>query len=110
ELLTIFKEIRLESKTMHKDIKIDELMSQITIIRRQGYAISYNEGTLGVIHISAPIKNYVLSSVLNLSGPEFRMNHKVKELIQELIDCAGRVSNNLTKWPALKPYVARRRM
>jgi IclR family KDG regulon transcriptional repressor len=101
QVLKILNNIRLEFKAKSKNINTKELMSRIRAIRQQGYAIGYNEFSLGVICISAPVRNYALPTVLNVVGPETRMKPNMKKLVHDAVNYAARISDKLMQWNTL---------
>ncbi len=95
QVSNILSNIRTETKNRASKFDTGELMSMIQSARRQGYAIGDSEVTLGVTCISAPVKNYALPAVLSLVGPEVRMKPITMELIQQVVNCAARISDKL---------------
>lgn len=63
------------------------LWSDIRAIRRQGYAVSYSEQSLGAAGVSAPVRNHSGDVVagLTISGPEQRFTPKVVERFARIV-------------------------
>ena len=95
QVTNILNNLRTESKDRTGKFKTEDLLARIQSARRQGYAMGNSEVTLGVTCISAPVKNYALPAVLNLVGPEIRMKPVAMGLIQQVVDCAARISDKL---------------
>ncbi len=98
QVSSILNSIQRQLKTRLEKVNIEELMANVQLIRRQGYAVGDSEQTLGVTCISAPIKNYALPAVLNLVGPGIRVKPRLKEMTDEVVKCAGRISDRLKEW------------
>lgn len=98
QIINIVNNINHEPKVKNGMIKLESIINKVQIIRKQGYACSNSELTLGVTCLSAPVKNYSLPAVLNLVGPEFRMKPKMAYFIRELLNCSSRISENISTW------------
>lgn len=63
------------------------LWSDIHAIRRQGYAVSYSEQSVGAAGVSAPVRNHSGDVVagLTISGPEQRFTPKVVERFARIV-------------------------
>jgi IclR family transcriptional regulator, acetate operon repressor len=69
-------------------------LDELKAIRKKGYAVSYGEVIPGTICISAPIRNYPCPAVLNIIGPESRLNNRLEQSIKELRASAERISSS----------------
>ena len=101
QVSSILKSYQLQLNTKTENIDIVALTSKIQAVRRQGYAIGDSEQTFGVTCISAPVKNYALPVVLNLIGPAIRVKPRVKEMTDELVKSAARISDKLKEWNSI---------
>jgi DNA-binding IclR family transcriptional regulator len=74
------------------------LEKELSKIRRQGYAVSFQERAQYVSSVSAPIRDFngeVIAS-LNLSGPLIRFTQeKVKEFIKMVMETADTISQEI---------------
>jgi DNA-binding IclR family transcriptional regulator len=76
----------------------DELRKRLAEIRRDGYAVSYEEFYPGSIGISTPIfisKDKIFAS-LSVSGPIERLEHKKQQVIDLLVQQAAVLSDRLS--------------
>jgi IclR family transcriptional regulator, KDG regulon repressor len=63
-------------------------------IRKQGYAITSEEGIVGSMGLSAPMTDYFCPVALTILGPENRIKGRLSELQGELIKSANNLSRN----------------
>jgi len=84
--------IPLTQKTM---IEKTIFAEQVKLARKDGYFITYGEKTLGSFGISVPIKNYLCPASLTILGPEYRLQDKSGEILQELEKIADNISDSL---------------
>jgi len=86
---------RFTSNTITNFMSLEKELSKI---RKQGYAVSFQERAQYVSSVSAPIRDFngeVIAS-LNLSGPLIRFTHeKVKEFIKMVLETAGTISQEI---------------
>ncbi len=97
ELGPVLNYVKLEDKTSNLPHKKDEILSQLSQIRKQGYAISRGERVAGAMAISAPIRGYHLPAALTILGVESRFEPKIAGLLPEIVSRANRISTNLRK-------------
>lgn len=74
------------------------IRAELHRIRRQGYAVSFNERVEGAAAVSAPVRNAVGEVVagLTVSGPSYRFTpDRVRELIPLVVEGAARISRRL---------------
>lgn len=75
------------------------LLEDISVIRKQGYDITFSQVDHGLVAISAPIFNSSdkLAAGLSISGPQYRFQpqEKVEYLIQKVKSAARRITHNL---------------
>lgn len=82
ELEKVLQLTSFERRTPHTITTRDDLLNELDIIRRQGYALDDIENEQGIRCIAAPIYNYtgrVISS-FSISGPSERISHERIEL------------------------------
>lgn len=74
--------------------KQSELMSELTTIREQGYAVSHGERMLGLSAVTAPIKDANDDSryCLTVAGPTVRLQPREKEFIKLVVKAAADIS------------------
>jgi DNA-binding IclR family transcriptional regulator len=70
-------------------------------IRQQGYAVTFGEGILGSLGISAPVTNYNCPVALTILGPENRVKGRLPELTHELVKSARNLSQTIAELAAL---------
>ena len=83
---------KLEAETMVKKTpntitEMDELLREYEKIREQGYSISDEESTVGVVGIGAPLRDAQgkVWGCLCVGSPKFRVDNKKRKLIIELV-------------------------
>lgn len=96
-LNTAMKIFRASQAADGTEIDFELLLSQLQQIREDGYALSAGERFVGVLGISAPIRNYVFPAVLSIIGPETRLKSKVPGLIEKLKAGANRISGTIAE-------------
>jgi DNA-binding IclR family transcriptional regulator len=73
------------------------LRSALQEIRDAGYAVAVDELEVGLTALAAPIRNAhgdVIASV-SVSGPSFRLEPRVDEVVPQLVEAAAEVSHRL---------------
>jgi len=95
EMREVLHKVDLVKVTGNSITDRNVLMAQLKAIRRQGYAISYGERIAGAMCISTAIKNYSHPVALSILGPENRIKPRAKEITEELMASAGRISNSI---------------
>ncbi|MEA4848356.1 MAG: IclR family transcriptional regulator [Clostridiaceae bacterium] len=87
---------RLEAEPMVKRTpntitEMDELLREYEKIRTQGYSISDEESTVGVVGIGAPLRDAQgkVWGCLCVGSPKFRVDNKKRKLIIELVVSAA---------------------
>jgi DNA-binding IclR family transcriptional regulator len=73
-------------------------LKELEKIRKDGYAVSYNEHEEGLASVAAPIFNaqHRLEAALFISGPITRINrHNVNEIIKETVKFANAISKKI---------------
>ena len=84
--------VRLINPRTNEIIDKETLINELKKIKKNGYAISWDETIQRSAGISAPIKNYVFPVALSMYGPKDRfMPHKMNYL-GELKESAERIS------------------
>lgn len=76
----------------------DTLRSELENIRKQGYAVSTQELTIGTRSIAAPIRDYTgkVVSAITIVGPIQRMkNSKIKEFASKVMEAAKDASERM---------------
>ncbi len=71
-----------------------DVLSELTKIREQGYAVSHGERLLGISAASAPIKDVqeAVHYCLTLAGPTVRIKKYEKELVRLVVKAAANIS------------------
>jgi IclR family KDG regulon transcriptional repressor len=95
ETREVMNKVDLARVTGNKITNKNELISQLKTIKRQGYAVSYGERIAEAVCVSAIVKNYSHPVALSVLGPESRLKPKLKEIKEELMASAGRISNSI---------------
>lgn len=72
----------------------EALHHELTVVRRQGYAVTYHDRVPGACGISAPIfgKSGQLLGGLTVSGPEERMHEAESKIVSRLLHAAAEIS------------------
>ncbi len=84
-----------EPKGRNTILDKETLIKEIEKAKKQGYAISFEEITIGGASISFPIKNYVCPVAVSIIGPDNRLAPKMMGLIEEMRISAARISEKL---------------
>ncbi len=95
EIREILNRVDLARVTGNKITDKNELLSQLKTIKRQGYAVSYGERIAEAVCVSTIIKNYSHPVALSVLGPESRLKPRLKEIKEELMASAGRISSSI---------------
>ena len=92
----------LERCTEHSILKFEVLEKQLTDIRQQGYAYTFEELELGMNAVAAPIWSFTgeVIAALSVSGPSYRMT---KERIPELGEAVKRTALEVSEQLGFKP-------
>jgi len=92
--------VKLINPRTNEIIDKEALINELNKIKKEGYAISWDETIQGSAGISVPIRNYVFLVALSMYGPKDRfMPHKMSYL-QELKESAERISRKLLEMGA----------
>ncbi|MDE0375217.1 MAG: IclR family transcriptional regulator, partial [bacterium] len=88
---------KLEPKTVHTITDIATLRGQVAEIRRLGYARNLEESELGVISVSAPIRDRsrTVVAAVSVAGPKSRLEPEMLALTQSVLEAAAVVSHQL---------------
>ena len=95
ELKIVMKNIVLDPITEHTITSKKELTAQLKQIRKQGYAIDYGERFNGAIHVSVPIKGYLLPATLSILGPDIRVKPRINDFIKKLKASSHCIQENI---------------
>lgn len=95
KLRTILDNIRFESIGPKTIIDKEILIQEIEKTRKQGYATSFEEKTIGGAGISVPIRNYTCPVALSIIGPDTRLAPKLMGLLEEMRSSADLISKKL---------------
>ena len=97
ELDRILKGWKLPAKTAHTITSQAKIRSELTEIRKRGYAENRHESGLGVISIAAPIRDLMGNVVASMSvaGPDTRMEAAMQNSIQGVVQAAAIASHRL---------------
>ena len=88
---------KMESKTAHTITDTTALRSQLAEIRRLGYACNLEESELGVISVSAPIRDRsrTVVAAVSVAGPKSRLEPEMLALTQSVLEASAVVSHQL---------------
>ena len=89
---------------------LDDLLTNLRIVRKEGVAIDDEEGYVGVRGIGATVKlnGKVLIGAITVLGPSTRITReKMTEFIPVVRDCAARISSALSGRDDKKPVLRR---
>jgi DNA-binding IclR family transcriptional regulator len=84
--------------TPHTHTTVDAVLAELDHIVDSGYAVALEEYEDGLTAVAAPIRDHSRTVVasISVSGPAFRLDqHRIDEIVPELQDAAGRVSERL---------------
>lgn len=98
ELQLLLRNLRLVSLGPNTITDRKMLLKEIRRVRQQGFATSFGEREQGSSSISVPIKNYICPVALSILGPDNRFTlKKMTDILKEVKESAGRISENLAK-------------
>jgi IclR family KDG regulon transcriptional repressor len=97
DLARTLKTIMVSHPHFDELVNMPKLTQQMQDIKQKGYSISHNERILGVLGVSAPVRNYSCPISLNVMGMEGRVLPKVPMIIEELTASAKRLSTEILK-------------
>jgi DNA-binding IclR family transcriptional regulator len=92
------KELEMRVYNMELNTKMENregYILNIKDIRKQGYAISQDDSSWGIMSISAPLRNYLIPASLNIYGPKERMKGKSKQFVEILCESVNQISQRL---------------
>ena len=98
EIQRVLEHGRLTAFTPNTTVDQAALMAELELIRRQGYAITAGEHTLGISSVSCPVRDQHARAIasINISGPTFRLTEpKCREYLPRLMEVAASVSRQL---------------
>ncbi len=97
ELDQTLKGWKLKAKTVHTITSQARIRSELTEIRKRGYAQNLHESEVGVVSIAAPIRNLMGKVVASVSvaGPDARMEADMQKSIQAVLQAAAIASHRL---------------
>ena len=98
ELDAFIKTKKLEIHTAKTITSYSSLLEELSVVRRQGYAIDDEEHTVGVKCIAAPVKDYSgkILFAISISGPSSRLTpDRIEASIPYAIDAANQISRAL---------------
>lgn len=98
EAVRIIEEKGLKRYTPVTIVSKEQLLAQLEVIRKDGYAIHDGEYEEGVCCVSAPIYNYTGKAIaaMSVSGPSYRMRLKgLESFIKPVIQTAHDISMDL---------------
>ena len=113
-LLSLLKDDELEAiiKLMNQytipnafPINKEQLMSELRLIRQQGYVIHYGEKVEGALALSAPINNYLFPTCLTIVGYGNRASPKILLLVEELKKSVNLISEYLVPHFRKKDFI-----
>ncbi len=74
---------------------IDDLLTELALVRTRGYAVDNEENEPGIMCVGAPVRNRegVVMSAISIAGPTIRVNREtLPQLAQTLIAAANQIS------------------
>ncbi|HTY81592.1 MAG TPA: IclR family transcriptional regulator [Dehalococcoidales bacterium] len=97
ELALVTNYIKFGDTVANSLFEKKKILSQLDLIREQGYAISRSERISGAVAISAAIRGYHLPAAITVLGVEPRLEPRISEMLPEVVRSANRISLNLKK-------------
>ena len=87
----------LPSAIRESGSKRSELLRELEIIRRQGFAVSHSQIVLGLTAISAPVKSWMeeVPHAVTLAGPSVRLRPRQRSLVSLVTAAAAEISKCL---------------
>ena len=98
EVLSTLMHIQMETSIKGESIDIDYILSELDVIRRQGYAVVHNELLKGMTCLCVPVKRYILPVVLSIVGPETRIRPNIHEFTKKLLNSSASISKYITEY------------
>ncbi|MFH1906202.1 MAG: IclR family transcriptional regulator [Chloroflexota bacterium] len=99
ELFDLLGEGPYQKMTPNTITRLEELMSELEKIRKQGYAINDEELAIGLRSVAAPIRGSggKVVAAINVSAPGSRISRQELEerLAPKVVDTAGQISSSL---------------
>jgi IclR family acetate operon transcriptional repressor len=95
ELEQFLKTVELRKLTPYTTVKHEDLVKELALVRKQGYAIGTQDRILGVAAMAAPIfdANQRAGAALTIAGPSERWSRKrMREWIEPLKTSSGEIS------------------
>lgn len=96
-VLSYLQNQNFEQHTEKTTVDKDKLLEELKQIRDQGYSIDDEESEMGLTCYAAPIidtSNQPIAAV-SLSGPTSRMEKQKKEMIEEVVKTAKKISESI---------------
>jgi DNA-binding IclR family transcriptional regulator len=101
----------LQPYTQNSIVDYDELMEELDLIRRQGFAEDNEEIIMGLYCLAAPVRNHMgrAEAAVSLSVPLYRVTEEKKSFLkEEVVRVADAISRQLGyKGQTRKPGSAR---
>lgn len=93
----IISQIELKAYTENTLVNVDDLIRDLEIARKNGYAVDDEEIEIGLKCIAAPIFDYKNNPVASIScaGPKSRINKKEELIVKEIKNVANDISQKL---------------
>lgn len=89
---------KIEKVTPNTINNKQQILRELALIKKQGYALDHEENLIGLICVAAPVFDYTGEAKYGVSvtGPAVRMtNEKVNEAINILVEATKRISYKL---------------
>lgn len=88
---------RITPKTVVDPVR---LRSALQLIRKQGYAITREEGSKDLFGVAAPIRGASggLAAAVGLAGPMFRLKRSQKVYVEHVVQAAHRISEEMRRY------------
>lgn len=98
ELELLLENIQLIPIGPNTITNVEELLKQLAMVRKQGYATSFGERVQGSACISVAIKNYICPAALSVLGPDNRFSmDKMMDALKEMKKSAPHISRKLAE-------------
>jgi len=98
EVSSIWEDTNIVKLTKHTITDFDEFISELDLIRMNGFAVDNEENELGVRCLGAPILDHSgnVIAAISVSGPVSRVNDSTMSKIStELMSCSNLISKDL---------------
>jgi IclR family transcriptional regulator, KDG regulon repressor len=94
-MLRLFADVEYSDGGPRHVRSLEEFMKRIATDSERGYSLSDEEFEEGLLAIAAPVRDHRgrIAAAVNISGPKFRIGHRIDEAIAEVMRAAEKLSN-----------------